>query len=227
MVLLNLWIGTKDIMPDKINYYTFSKLSARRDKFGNDNNHFFASRFSNSVAYLLFLANLTPNMVTFLFLIVGLCASLSLFFGWVIVAYVCWRLHIILDMADGDIARATQVFSPFAKGFDRSNHIIINTLLIYAIAFDSQTYITSLVFYLVFQLYYNFDRNFEVKIVGDKIEMGIAKVFIKNITTFEGYIFASLLISFLELSVMQLTVNSLYITSMSLLFLYKLRLGFK
>ena len=53
-----------------------------------------------------------------------------------ILAYVFWRLHIILDMADGAPARATGNFSPLATGFDRCNHIVVNTTVISAVAFQ-------------------------------------------------------------------------------------------
>jgi len=227
MKFLNLSTITVHETQEKMKYETFRQLSVRSDQFGNDVSHFFSSRFSNGVAYLLFLSKFSPNMVTFLFLITGIQATVSLLAGNAIAAYLCWRLHIILDMADGNIARATKVFSPFADGFDKCNHIVINTLLIYTIAYTSQTQFTSLWVYLAFQLYYNFDRNFCVKIVGKKIEMDIRKVVLKNALTFEGYILMSLTLNFLELSTAQNTVNIFYTVSMFSLFLYKFKLGFK
>ena len=214
-------------MAHKMDYSAFKEKSARVDKLGNDNNHFFSSLFSNRIAYVLYIARFSPNLVTLVFLLVGLFASGFVYLGNPIMAYVCWRLHIILDMADGDIARATKVFSPLANGFDKSNHIIINTFLIYTIANDTQIFFSALIFYIVFQLYYNFDRNFDVKIVGNKIQLSISKVILKNLMTIEGYVFTTLLVNLLDFDLQQMIINIFYSCSMSLLFFYKLRLGFK
>ena len=61
------------------------------------------------------------------FLSCGWCSAILLALGNPLLSYLMWRIHIIVDMADGTIARATKTFSKSADGFDRSNHIVINT----------------------------------------------------------------------------------------------------
>ena len=141
----------------------FIKASERNDKIANDNTHYFSTIFAKPISFFLYKIKLTPNFVTFLFLIAGIFSGIFFFFNYPILGYIFWRLHIILDMADGSIARATKNYSIFADGFDKSNHILINTLiLLVSVNSINNIYITYFIL-VSFYLYYLFDRFYFTK----------------------------------------------------------------
>lgn len=209
-----------------MNYAKFTENSLRIDQRNNAKNHFFSCHFSKPVAYVLYLLGLSPNAVTFTFLLAGACVSISVHLGLYVWAYVFWRLHIILDMADGDVARATSVYSRFAVGFDRTNHIIINNLLLFSLASASELNLSFILLLIAFQIYYNFDRNFEVKLVGEKVHLSQRAIFLKNIMTLEGYLVVSLSVLLLNKSELLTSINAIYFCSFSLLSAYKFKRGF-
>ena len=137
----------------------FKKNSIRDDILANDNVHFFARHFSKRIAYFCYILGFSPNGITWLFLFVGILASLMFYQGLPILGYFFWRLHIILDMADGDAARATKIFSQNAVGFDRSNHIIINSSVIFAFSYMGIEYYLINSLLVTFYLYYFETKN--------------------------------------------------------------------
>jgi phosphatidylglycerophosphate synthase len=209
-----------------LNYKKFLIKAQRSDVAENDAAHFFSRNFAGSFAYFFYKLNATPNMVTFLFLIVGICTSLALNLSMPILAYICWRLHIIIDMADGSLARATQTFSKSAVGFDRSNHIIINTCLFIVTNqhLDNQLIVGILI--ISFYLYYFFSRNyFSEKQSTRKFTIG--EVLIKNALGLEGYVLTVGLILFFELPELQLYVALFYSLTFFTLYFLKLRVFIK
>ena len=161
-------------------------------------------------------------MVTFLFLIVGMCTSIALDLSMPILAYICWRLHIIIDMADGSLARATQTFSKSAIGFDRSNHIVINTCLLIVTNqhLENQLIIGFLI--ISFYLYYFFSRNY---FSGKKStrKFTTVEVLIKNALGLEGYVLTVGLIVFFDLPELQRYVALFYSLTFLTLYFLKLR----
>lgn len=176
-----------------MNYSTFKSQAERADREANNRTHFFSSLFSLPVAYAAHRSRMSPNFVTFLFLVAGVSSSVSLYFGAPVVSYLFWRLHLILDMADGDIARATRNFSKSAMGFDRTNHIVINTLFIF-VACDSVSasiFVAPLV--ISFYMSYFFSRNY----YSEKQEtrsFSMSKNLLKSALGFEGFVLVSCVI---------------------------------
>ena len=170
-------------------YREFISASQRADKLSNDKTHFFSSLASNQIAYFLYKLNLTPNMATFLFLFLGVSSGLSLIFDAYMASYLLWRLHIIVDMADGIIARATSRFSKSAMGFDRSNHIIINLLFLSGASASVNHYIQ---YFLIcsFLLTYMFSRNYFTEKQGT-MSFTYKKIVLKNVIGLEGFVFLS------------------------------------
>ncbi|HUG45799.1 MAG TPA: CDP-alcohol phosphatidyltransferase family protein, partial [Sphingomicrobium sp.] len=174
-------------------YANFCQKSAREDVSANDTAHFFSRHFAQPVAYVCYKAGLTPNAVTFLFLIVGIGSAVSLHLGLPILCYVLWRLHIILDMADGSLARAKERFSKSAMGFDRSNHIIINTTILMAsLNHGGNLYVTNALL-IAFYLYYFFSRNYHTGKQHTQ-QFSLVSVLVKNLAGLEGYILAQCLL---------------------------------
>ena len=131
-----------------MNFSNFRVSSARDDGLLNTKQHFFSSLFSNHVAFFLYKLGMSPNAVTFLFCLTGLCAAISFSSQSLVIGYLLWRLHIILDMADGDIARATKRYSLSANGFDKVNHILINLGVIFALSYISSINLFQIYFFV-------------------------------------------------------------------------------
>lgn len=176
-----------------MNYSTFKAQAERSDKEANNRTHFFSSLFSLPVAYAAFRGRMSPNFVTFLFLVAGVASSVSLYLGAPLIGYLFWRLHLILDMADGDLARATRNFSKSAMGFDRTNHIIINTLFIFAAcdSVDPSILIAPLV--ITFYMSYFFSRNYYSGKQATR-SFSTLKNILKSAFGFEGFVLVSCVI---------------------------------
>jgi len=209
-----------------MNFQEFLTKSQRSDVAENDVAHFFSRNFAASFAYLFYKLNATPNQVTFFFLLVGICTSLAFNQSMPIFAYICWRLHIIMDMADGSLARATQTFSKSAVGFDRSNHIIINTFLLIVTNQHVENHLIVGILIISFYLYYFFSRNY---ISGKQStrKFTIVEVLIKNALGLEGYVLTAGIIVFVEIPELQRYVALFYSLSFLSLYFLKLRIFIK
>jgi len=208
-----------------MNYTDFSAKAQRDDKSTNDKIHFFSSYFSSPVAFSLYKLGFTPNGITFLFLIVGLSSSVSLYLNFPLLCYILWRLHIILDMSDGNLARATSNFSKSAIGFDRSNHIVINTTLLLVSAKSVENIFLVSFLVITFYLYYFFGRNYYSGKTKTR-EFSLIKNFFKNILSLEGYIILTCLLVLLGLQTFQPLIILFYGLNFLALYFYKLRLFF-
>jgi len=108
-----------------LSFNEFVDKNIRDDQDQNNVTHFFSKYFVNYLAFPLYKLGMTPNQTTVLFIITGLIGGLLSFFNFLIVSYFLWRLHIIIDMADGSIARATKLFSEYGDVLDKFGHHII------------------------------------------------------------------------------------------------------
>jgi phosphatidylglycerophosphate synthase len=105
------------------------KLRARRsNNDGNKRLHFFASHFSIYFSWIFLNLRLSANAVTGVFFVTGLCGVILFSYNdpvFVIIAYSLWRLHIIFDICDGEVARFTQKFSINGAYWDYMIHSIL------------------------------------------------------------------------------------------------------
>lgn len=108
-----------------LSYKEFKIENKRDDQNKNNITHFFSRYFVNIFAYPLYLVGLTPNQVTIIFILTGLIGGFLSFNGYLLIAYIFWRLHIIIDMADGSVARVTKLFSEYGDILDKVGHHII------------------------------------------------------------------------------------------------------
>lgn len=109
-------------------------LVERRDKASNDMNHWFSHIIAECLAKLLIRAKISADFTLALFFLSGL-SSIIVFLNaseiiHYIFAYALWRLQIILDMADGHVARYFNTISPKGQYWDRLAHMIINPILL-------------------------------------------------------------------------------------------------
>ncbi len=115
------------------------KLKARRNN--NDSNkrlHFFASHFSIYFSWIFLNLRLSADAVTGIFFITGLCGAVLFSYSdivLVIIAYSLWRLHIIFDICDGEVARFTQKFSINGAYWDYMIHSVLYPLTYASICF--------------------------------------------------------------------------------------------
>ena len=90
----------------------------------NNRIHWFSSKLSIYFSYFFINIGLSADRITNLFLLTGVVGAI--YVNYPVISYLLWRLHIILDMSDGDVARFNQSFSIRGKYWDRINHSLIN-----------------------------------------------------------------------------------------------------
>lgn len=112
-------------------YQEVKEKAKRSNQVLNDKLHPFASKFSLFFSWIFINLNFSPNNVTFLFFLVGFLGSfffLSNNIFFVLVGYFFWRLHIIFDICDGEVARFTKIFSMNGAYWDYMIHAILYPL---------------------------------------------------------------------------------------------------
>lgn len=203
-------------------YIKFIEKGSRKDASANDMAHYFSHYFSKRVAFMFWRVGASPNFVTWVFLFVGCSCAAFVWMGHPVLAYLMWRFHIIIDMADGTLARATQNFSRAANGFDRSNHIIINTSVLIAStqAFENDFIVLCLL--VSFYLMYFFSRNYYMAKM-QTYNFSLFKNFIKDAVGIEGYLFFTLVIQYFSFTNAQIFISSLYACFFLILYAVKLR----
>ena len=204
----------------QISYTDFKANCTRADSIANNNIHFFSKQFVPFFGFLLYRIGFSPNACTFLFGIFGLLSTVCIYYEMGALSYLFWRLHIILDMSDGNIARVSQKFSQSAVGFDRSLHILINTsyLLFSMKSINSVVPLTLLL--IAFYLYYFFDRNYIMKKTQSK-SYSILKNIFKNMISLEGFVLVACASTFFNFDYY---INILIFYSLGFLSLYLLKL---
>jgi phosphatidylglycerophosphate synthase len=108
----------------KISLFEVREKSRRANAEINNNIHWFSSKFSIYFSYFFINIGLSADRVTNLFFLAGFLGAV--YVKYPIISYLLWRLHIILDMSDGDIARFNRSYSTRGKYWDRLNHSVIN-----------------------------------------------------------------------------------------------------
>lgn len=100
--------------------------SKRPNAIINNNIHWFSSKFSTFFSFVFINLGFSADAVTILFLLTGILGAINIEYS--VLSYLLWRLHIIFDMSDGDVARFNESYSKRGQYWDRLNHSIINPL---------------------------------------------------------------------------------------------------
>ena len=207
-----------------MNYITFKSRCIRSDVNKNNKLHFLSSLFSIRFAYILYKFGFSADFVTLIFGLLGICSSWLYFYNFPLLGYFFWRLHIIFDMADGNIARATKKFNIYAKVTDKMTHIIVNLMLISSLflridLFSSHIYNLKLFITLLslYTIYFLFDIvsssiDFQYKL---RLSSSRLLVIIKNLCTQEGLLLSLTILFMLDKSEFKIP---LYIYSYLLVF---------
>lgn len=178
-------------------YNKFKKKSVKQNSDFHQLNYFFSNKPGFYLAFILNKFNLTPNQVTISFIFVGLASAYFLANEYLFLSYLLWRLHIILDISDGYIARANKLYSSKGLILDQiGHHLIFPTVifssLIYLQVFEEYpmlSLIFSLVFITQWSLKYISSKKKFLQDAGDKIEY-IFKRLAVNLIGIEGFYFS-------------------------------------
>lgn len=114
-----------------IKFKEIKEKSAKKNQKELNRVFYFSSKFSVHLSYIFINFGLSPNQVTFLFFLFGLGGALMLCSTapWVVlVAYLLYRLHIIIDLCDGEVARFTKLFSLNGAYYDYMIHAVLYPL---------------------------------------------------------------------------------------------------
>ena len=115
------------------------KKSKRINAKENNNLHPFATRFSIYFSWLFINLGFSANTVTFIFFIIGVISAISLLFNSlfaVLISYFLFRLHIIIDVSDGEVARYNNTLSINGSYWDSIIHLILYPLIFLCMCFS-------------------------------------------------------------------------------------------
>ena len=125
----------------------------RRDNADANNRlHWFSSKFSVYFSFLFIRMGLSADFVTILFFLFGLFGAALYSFNSMIlsiIGYVSWRLHIIIDMSDGDVARFNKSFSIRGAYWDAVIHLILNPLYFLSVSYSFYLQFSNNIFLMV------------------------------------------------------------------------------
>lgn len=114
--------------------YSLSEVisKAKRDNdIENRRLHPFAARVSIYFSWIFINLGLTPNQVTGIFFLTGLIGSFLIYYNtmaFVLLAYFCFRMHIVFDVCDGEVARFTKKYSLNGSYWDYMIHAVLYPL---------------------------------------------------------------------------------------------------
>ena len=196
----------KDPTKNIFTFKEFKKQCVRKDSSKNNKLHFLSSRLSAIFAYFLYKIGLSADQVTVLFGICGVLSAYMIFHDMPLIGYFFWRIHIVVDMADGNIARAPKIFNKNAKVVDKMTHVLVN-LMIFSSLFLSQKAVTSNIdniklFIILLPLYtLYFILDIFIASLGKKSKINfpptLPAIITKNICTQEGMILVMVTVSYL------------------------------
>lgn len=207
-----------------MNYLEFKKRSQYKNDYINDNVHYFSANFKYIFAYIFYKIKFSANLTTFFFFIFGLLSIIFCYKESYIISWIFWRFHLIIDMADGVVARVTNVFSKYAKLVDKSIHFIMYNLIFLILNKNQINFLVFLII-IIFFIHYNFKEIFFIteKFSKNSSFLNLNKkrsVFhniLRDLIGIEGYIF----FSFFWPSDVQIVLNFIYSINFIILILLK------
>lgn len=84
----------------------------------------FGTLFYGALVRSLKNVNIHPNWYTMGFIIMGITSGVLLANNYIILAFIAWRMSIILDLVDGPIARFKNLTSKLGEYLDNIGHVI-------------------------------------------------------------------------------------------------------
>lgn len=219
----------------KITLKNVKERCKRENSEANNKLHWFSSKFSIYFSYLLIKLRITADQATIMFFILGLLGSVFYSFNSIelsILGYIFFRLHIIVDMSDGDIARFNKSYSIRGAYWDSVIHSIVNPTYYILIAysfflqFDDTIFLILCAFIgLSSSVLMSVKNNYYKAMLFNKKELEVKKVneitskswrfkiffFVSEALSIEGFILLTLVIRFLDIKILALFLLALYI----------------
>ena len=214
-----------------MNYIEFKKKSHSRDDLFNDNVHYFSSKYKYFFAFIFYRIKFSANLTTFTFFIFGLVSVILCYNQSYMMSWIFWRLHLIVDMADGVVARATETFSKYAKLADKSIHFILYNLIFLILNKNQINFSVFLIMFFFF-IHSNFKEIFHIKknlyenshiFENLNKKKSVFKNFIRDLISIEGYIF----FSFFLPNNIQMILNFIYSTNFIIFIIIKILISKK
>lgn len=207
-----------------MNYKSFLLKKKRNFNLYNQNYlYYFSTIFSSRISYILYLIGVSADLTLLLFFLTGILSSVFIFNDLLIIGYFLFRFSIILDICDGNLARVNNKFNKFAKGYDKISHFSINNLLLFTINIKVEIYPEFILLMLAYNVCFMFNFFFQDQVVGfKKLNSKISQI-CKDLLTFEGYLFTSLTVLYLDYLFILKFLNYTYILIFFVLFFVKLK----
>lgn len=126
-------------MNTNISLKEVKKRCKRENSEANNRLHWFSSNFAIYFSYIFLKLRFSADLVTIIFFILGFFGAILYSFNSIILtllAYVFWRLHIIVDMSDGDVARYYKSYSIRGAYWDSVIHSFLNPLYCLSISYS-------------------------------------------------------------------------------------------
>lgn len=117
-----------------------TEVVRRSRRHNHDENvwvHPFSGRVSSWLTWVFINLGLSANQVTMLMFAAGVGAAVSLLadsFSFAVLAFALFRLHVLLDVSDGEVARYRQQVSRFGVYWDQLIHIFTYPAILAALA---------------------------------------------------------------------------------------------
>jgi phosphatidylglycerophosphate synthase len=198
--------------------------------------HFFSAHVSIYFTFIFVNLHMSANLVTGVFFLTGLLGFFALVFctgKYVALFYIAWRLHIIFDICDGEVARFFQKFTLNGVYWDYMIHSLLYPLYGIGICyfyFNSTGDTVFLILAICFGLTGNFlnavKNNYSralhekgIEKVDTKVRKTVAgfKLYLFNLISaavgFEGFLLVSFILILLGIS------NTLFIKQVLVLYL--------
>lgn len=142
---------------------------------------YFTRYVSAYLTEIIFKTNITPNFISWIMLLCGMCAvyflSLNNSFS-ILIAAILFILHNILDTLDGDLARVRSQTSKLGKFIDQITHALINPSIFFALYFRFNEHSEYSIFFIICGFAFLADmylkKNFEI-LTDNKYSFSISK----------------------------------------------------
>lgn len=142
---------------------------------------YFTRYISAHITKIIFKTDLTPNFISWIMLLCGLCAVFFLSLTStisILISGILFVVHNILDTVDGDLARVRSQTSKMGKFIDQITHAIINPSIFFALYFRFNEYSEYSIIFIICGFTFLADmylkKNFEI-LTNNKYSFSISK----------------------------------------------------
>ena len=114
-----------------VKLYEIRRLSVKNNQVEFNRNYYFSSKFSIYISWVFINLGISANQVTGILFITGFSSCLTYLSNNpvnVILGYFLWKLHAVLDLCDGEVARFNKKFTFNGIYWDYMTHDILYPL---------------------------------------------------------------------------------------------------